>query len=71
MVANFDYLNQSLDANIKKNKEARERIRKVKVDFVDKTSKLKKKIVHRQNIEKLMKIAKVIKSLKKLPSIIR
>lgn len=71
MVANFDYLNQSLEVNIKKNKEARERIRKVKVDFVDKTWKLKKKIVHRQNIEKLIKIAKIIKSLKKLPSIIK
>lgn len=44
---------------------------KVKIDFVEKSYKLKSKITHKQNIEKTLKLLKIVKSLKKLPSIIR
>ena len=42
----------------------------MKVDFVEKSSELRKNILHRQNIEKTIKLVKIIKSLKKLPIII-
>lgn len=71
VVSNFEYLNQSLEINIRKNKEARERLARVRVDFVEKSYTLKSKITHRQNIEKSLKLLKIIKSLKKLPFIIK
>lgn len=46
-------------------------MRKVKIDFVEKSYKLKLKITHKQNIEKTLKLLKIVKSLKKLPSIIK
>lgn len=51
--------------------EARASLNKVRVDFVEKSYKLKGKITHRQNIEKTVKLLKIIKSLKKLPFIIK
>lgn len=71
VVANFDYLSQSLVLNLAKVKEARARVNKVKVDFLDKSVVLRKKIQHRQNLERTIKLLKIIKSLKKLPSIIK
>jgi hypothetical protein len=47
------------------------RLNKVRRDFVEKSYHLKHKIVHRQNIEKTLKNLKIIKSLKKLPNIIK
>jgi hypothetical protein len=71
VVSNFEYLNQSLEVNINKNKEARMRISKVQAEFVKKAENLKSKIIHRTNLEKSLKTIKIIKSLKKLPLIIK
>lgn len=45
-------------------------MKKVKVEFVDKSDRLRKKITQRQNLEKTIKLMKIAKSLKKLPTII-
>ncbi len=47
------------------------RLNKVRIDFVEKSYKLKETITHRQNIEKTLKLVKIIKSLKKLPTVIK
>ena len=43
---------------------------KVKREFLDKSVRLRKKIVQRQNIEKMLKLIKQVKSIKKLPQVL-
>jgi len=54
---------------LKKLKESRERAKIVKEACVDKSVKLRKLIIQRQNIEKVLKLIKTVKSLKKLPQV--
>jgi hypothetical protein len=67
--ANFQYLHESVVAQLKKLSSSRAGVQKVKVAFVDKSVKLRKMIVQRQNIEKVMRLIKTIKSIKKLPQV--
>lgn len=60
-----------MEINIEKNREARMRLNKVRVDFVEKSYCMKSKIAHRQSIEKTLKLLKIIKSLQKLPFIVK
>ena len=70
-MANFDYLSQSLVTNIAKVQEARARAKKVKDEFLDKSVELRKNIVHRQNLEKSIRLMKIVKSLKKVPVVLK
>jgi hypothetical protein len=67
--ANFEYLHESISLQLKKLQESRARARKVKEVCVDKSVKLRRLIIQRQNIEKVMKAIKTVKSLKKLPQV--
>jgi len=58
-----------VEVQLKKLSNSRARVQKVKVAFVDKSVKLRKMIVQRQNIEKVLKLIKTIKSIKKLPQV--
>ena len=49
-VTNFDYLSQSIAINLQKIYESRKRMAHVKLDIVDKSKLLRKKIIHRQNL---------------------
>lgn len=69
MAANFEYLQESVNAQLRKLKESRWRVQKVKVEIVDKSVVLRKKIIQRQNIEKTLKTIKIMKSIKKLPQV--
>jgi hypothetical protein len=54
---------------LKKLKDSRARAKRVKEAYVDKSVKLRKLIIERQNIEKVLKLIKTVKSLKKLPQV--
>lgn len=68
--ANFDYLKESIGVQLERLQEARGRVKKVQEGFVVKSERLRRKIVERNNYEKLIKKMKILKSLRKLPSII-
>lgn len=70
VVANFEYLKDSVSLQIKKLNASRSGIGRVKREFLEKSVNLRKKIVQRQNIEKLNKLIKQIKSIKKLPQVL-
>lgn len=50
VVANFDYLRESIGAQLAKLKESRKRVKDVKREYVDKSANLRKRIIKRQNI---------------------
>jgi hypothetical protein len=50
VAANFDYLRESIQIQLAKLKESRRRIKKVKAEFVDKSVKLRHKILHKSNL---------------------
>jgi hypothetical protein len=45
-------------------------VRLVRSEFVEKSTTLRKKIIQRQNIEKLLVHIKQVKSIKKLPQVL-
>ena len=56
--------------HLQKLKESRRSIKKVKEDYIEKSIRLRKKIIERQNIEKVVKIIKQVRSIKKLPLVL-
>ena len=70
VVANFEYLKESVGLHLGKLHLSRQSIAKVKVDFLDKSVTLRRKIIQRQNIEKLLKAIKQIRSIKKIPQVL-
>lgn len=50
VAANFEYLQESVSAQLRKLAESRARIGRVKREVVDKSVKLRQRIVQRQNI---------------------
>ena len=70
VVANFEYLQESVAVHLQKLKESRRSIKKVKEDYIEKSIRLRKKIIERQNIEKVVKIIKQVRSIKKLPLVL-
>lgn len=69
-VANFEYLKESVGVHLRKLQVSRQSIGKVKRDFLDRSVTLRKKIIQRQNIEKLLKSIKQIRSVKKIPQVL-
>ena len=68
--ANFEYLQDSVAQQLGKLKESRARLARVKRETVDKSVRLRQKLVQRQNIEKVLKTIRLMKSLKKLPQVV-
>jgi hypothetical protein len=69
VAANFEYLQESVNQQLRKLKESRARVQRVKREIVDKSVKLRERIVQRQNIERTLKTIKIMKSIKKLPQV--
>ena len=70
VVANFEYLKDSVTLHLQKLHKSRKSMAKVKKEFLDKSIRLRQKIVQRQNIEKTLKLIKQVKSIKKLPQVL-
>ena len=71
VVANFQYLKESVSLHIRKLQESRSAMNKVRREFLQKSVNLRRRIVQRQNIEKLLATIKQIKSIKKLPQVLQ
>ena len=70
VVANFEYLKQSVSLHLLKLKTSRSSVQRVRCNFIDKSITLRQKILKRQNIQKLVKLIKQIKSIQKLPQVL-